>query len=62
MNSCTEEVGIDGGKKNLDVDGGREREEGGKEEERINQMDDVANLTFVTTKGSPGDTAIDLTM
>lgn len=35
---------------------------GGKEEERMNQMDDVANLTFVTTKGSPGDTVIDLTM
>lgn len=32
MNSCTEEVGIDGGKKNLDVDGGREkRGEGGRE-------------------------------
>lgn len=32
LNSCTEEVGIDGGKKNLDVDGGREkRGEGGRE-------------------------------
>lgn len=34
----------------------------GEEEERINQMDDVANLAFVMTKGSLGDTIIDLMM
>lgn len=42
------------------MDGGKERR--GEEEERLNQMDDVANLAFVTTKGSLGDTIIDLTM
>ncbi len=38
-----------------------EKEEG-EEEERINQMDDVENLAFVMTKGSLGDTIIDLVM
>lgn len=33
-----------------------------EEEDRINQMDDMANLTFVATKGGLGDTLIELTM
>lgn len=41
------------------VDGGKARRR--DEEDRINQMDHVANLAFVTTKGSLGDTIADLT-
>lgn len=33
-----------------------------EKDERINQMDDAANLAFLVTKGSLGDTTIDLAM
>lgn len=42
----------------MDVPNGRR----GKVEEIINQMDDVANLAFVMTKGGLGDTIIILMM